>query len=411
MGLDLGLESAGSGLRTAVALELNPDAVKTVKLNRPELPIFNRPIQKVKTDEILKHAGLKVGEAFLVTGGPCCQSFSTAGKRESLGDKNRGGLFRHFKRVVREAQPRFFVMENVKGILSAAVLHRPLNKRGPGWPALSRNEELGSALRVIRRELADLGYYVIFGLLNCADYGVPQKRYRVVFIGSRDGELIELPETTHAEIANGKAEWITLQNALKNLGERKPEYVKFTPERLGFLKQLRAGQNWADLPKRFQKKALGAAYDSWGGRCGFCRRLDWNEPSPTLTTAPDGRATMLCHPSKLRPLTVGEYARLQQFPSDWQFAGSTRQKYMQIGNAVPTGLGHAIGKALLKTTNLTSKQSLAADSKKRLGQVICADSDLEARIKNRPKTMLHPPRLRKNKDLAAARRWLMKTAA
>src|ERR1017187_846984 len=326
MGLDLGLEAAGSGLRTAVALELNRTAIETIKLNRPKLPVINRPIQKVKTDEILKQAGLKVGEAFLVTGGPCCQSFSTAGKRESLGDRKRGGLFRHFKRVVREARPRFFVMENVKGILSAAVRHRPLDKRGPGWPALSRNEELGSALRVIRRELADLGYYVVFGLLNCADYGVPQKRYRVVFIGSRDGELIDLPKPTHAEISNGKPEWVTLRNALDDLDDKKPEFVKFTPERLGFLKKLRAGQNWTDLPKKIQSKALGAAYKSWGGRCGFCRRLDWNKPSPTLTTAPDGRATMLCHPSKLRPLTVGEYARLQQFPPDWQFDGSTRQK-------------------------------------------------------------------------------------
>ena len=411
MGLDLGLEAAGSGLRTAVALELNRMAVETIKLNRPKLPVINRPIQKVKTDEILKQAGLKVGEAFLVTGGPCCQSFSTAGKRESLGDKERGGLFRHFKRVVRDAQPRFFVMENVKGILSAAVCHRPLNKRGPGWPPLSRDEELGSALRVIRRELADLGYYVIFGLLNCADYGVPQKRYRVVFIGSRDGEFIALPKPTHAEFANGKAEWITFRHALKDLNEKKPEYGKFTPERLGFLKQLRAGQNWTDLPKKFQRKALGAAYKSWGGRCGFCRRLDWDEPSPTLTTAPDGRATTLCHPSKLRPLTIGEYARLQQFPSDWQFVGSTGQKYIQIGNAVPTGLGCAIGKALLKTVSLTSKQGLPAECKKHLGQVVCANSELEERLKNRPKTMLHPPRLRKNPDLAAARRWLLKIAA
>jgi DNA (cytosine-5)-methyltransferase 1 len=264
---------------------------------------------------------------------------------------------------------------------------------------------------VIRRELADLGYFVIFGLLNCADYGVPQKRYRVVFIGSRDGELIDLPRPSHAEIANGKVEWITLRHALKNLNEKKAEFVEFTPERLGFLKHLRAGQNWTDLPKKLQQKALGAAYDSWGGRCGFCRRLDWNEPSPTLTTAPDGRATTLCHPSKLRPLTIGEYARLQQFPPDWRFAGSTLQKYMQIGNAVPTGLGRAIGKALLKTANLTSKQGLPANSKKLLGQVVCADQELEARLKNRPKTMLHPPRLRKNPDSAAARRWLLKTAA
>lgn len=411
MGLDLGLEAAGSGLRTAVALELNSVAVETIRLNRPKLSVINLPIQKVTTDEVLKQAGLKVGEAFLVTGGPCCQSFSTAGKRESLGDKERGGLFRHFKRVVREAQPRFFIMENVKGILSAAVRHRPLNERGPGWLPLSRDEELGSALRVIRRELANLGYAVIFGLLNCADYGVPQKRYRVVFIGSRDGELINLPTPTHAEFANGKAEWITLRYALKGLNEKKPEFVGFAPERLDLLKQLQAGQNWMDLPKKLQRRALGAAYKSWGGRCGFCRRLDWDEPSPTLTTAPDGRATTLCHPRELRPLTVGEYARLQQFPTHWQFVGSTRQKYIQIGNAVPTGLGYAIGKALLKTVSLTLKQGLPADAKKRLGQVICPDLVLDERLKNRPKTMLHPPRLRKNPDPSAARDWLLKIAA
>jgi DNA (cytosine-5)-methyltransferase 1 len=302
-------------------------------------------------------------------------------------------------------------MENVTGILSAAVRHRPLNKRGPGWPPLSRDEELGSALRVIRRELADLGYYVIFSLVNCADYGVPQKRYRVVFIGSRDGELIDLPASTHGELANGKSEWVTLRHALKELKEQKPEFTGFTPDRLVFLKKLRAGQNWTALPKNLQRKALGAAYKSWGGRCGYCRRLDWDKPSPTLTTAPDGRATTLCHPVELRPLTISEYARLQQFPSDWQFAGSIRQKYIQIGNAVPTGLGRAIGKALLETADLTSRKGLPTTSKKLLGQVICADPELEERLKNRRKTMLHPPRLRKNPDLAAARRWLLKTAA
>ena len=410
MGLDLGLEAAGSGLRTAVALELNRYAVETIKLNRPELPIINRPIQKVRTEEILEKAGLKVGEAFLVTGGPCCQSFSTAGKRASLSDKERGGLFRHFKRVVQETQPRFFVMENVKGILSAAIRHRPLNKRGPGWPPLSRDEELGSALRVIRRELAALGYSVIFSLLNCADYGVPQKRYRVVFIGSRDGELIDLPEPTHAEYANGKAEWITLRNVLEELDEKKPEFVKFTSEKLGFLKKLKAGENWTALPKRFQKQALGAAYISWGGRCGFCRRLNWDEPSPTLTTAPDGRATMLCHPAKLRPLSVGEYARLQQFPADWKFVGSTQQKYIQIGNAVPIGLGLALGKSLLKTASQTAGQGLPADAKKRLGQVICPDPVLDERLKNRPRTMLHPPRLRRYPNPATARAWLLRKA-
>jgi DNA (cytosine-5)-methyltransferase 1 len=109
MGLDLGLESADDGIRTAVALEINPVAVKTIKLNQPNLPVFNSSIELVSTAEILKAAGLKRGEAFAVIGGPCCQSFSTVGKRKSLGDEKRGGLFRHFTRVVREARPRFFL--------------------------------------------------------------------------------------------------------------------------------------------------------------------------------------------------------------------------------------------------------------------------------------------------------------
>jgi DNA (cytosine-5)-methyltransferase 1 len=407
MGLDLGLESAKNGIRSAVALEINPIAVKTIKLNKPTLPVFNNSIECISTAEILKAADLKHGEAFAVIGGPCCQSFSTAGKRESLGDEKRGGLFRHFTRIVREARPRFFVMENVKGILSAAIRHRPLNKRGPGWPALSPDEEFGSALRVIREELAELNYHVVFGLFNCADYGVPQKRQRVVFIGSRDGEPIYLPHPTHTEATNNcKIPWVTLRDAVGNLVDAKPESVKFTAERIGFLKRLKAGQNWTDLPKQLQRKALGAAYDSWGGRVGFCRRLDWDEPAPTLTTAPDGRATMLCHPSKLRPLTIGEYSAIQQFPTDWKFAGSTRQKYIQIGNAVPIGLGRAIGEMLLAVSGKKSKRT-----RKLLGQVICADSILEARLKKAPRTKLHPPRLRKYPNAKSARVWLQKIGA
>ena len=116
--------------------------------------------------------------------------------------------------------------------------------------------------------------------------------------------------------------------------------------------------------------------------------------SPTLTTAPDGRATMLCHPGKLRPLTVGESPGYNNFlPIGNSQLNS--QKYIQIGNAVPTGLGLAIGKALLETARLTLKHGLPADLKKLRGKLVCADSNLAARIKNRPKTQLNPPRLRK----------------
>src|SRR5690606_24684393 len=121
---------------------------------------IEKRIEEVPTKEILRKAGLKRGEATVVTGGPSCQSFSTAGNRGSVSDP-RGGMFREFLRVVREARPRFFVMENVRGVLSAAVKHRPLNKRGPGFPPLSEEEELGSALKLILDELRSLGYYVV----------------------------------------------------------------------------------------------------------------------------------------------------------------------------------------------------------------------------------------------------------
>ncbi|MCP5557098.1 MAG: DNA cytosine methyltransferase [Verrucomicrobiaceae bacterium] len=402
MGLDLGLESAGHGLQTSVAVEINPIAVETIRRNRPDLPVFNKPIEQVKTSELLKAAKLKAGDAFAVIGGPCCQSFSTVGKRLSLGDDKRGGLFRHFLRIVREAKPRFFVMENVKGVLSAAITHRPLNKRGPGFPPLSADEEFGSALNLICGELGQLGYKVIYSLVNCADYGVPQKRYRVLFVGSRDWEDVRIPEATHFEDAEPR--WVTMKQALLSLEDTEPEYLNFTPGRQRLLKRLKEGENWTALPTHLQKVALGNAFQSWGGRVGFCRRLSSDKPCPTLTTAPNGRATTLCHPTEIRPLSVKEYARLQQFPDDWSFAGSTSQKYVQIGNAVPIGLGRALGACLLK---LKARQTKLNKPK---GVVVCADAKLAARLAKRSKTSLNPPRMRRIKTLAAARLWMKKKA-
>ena len=130
MGLDLGLEAAG--LQVRVAVESNAVAAATIRRNRPSLPLFERPIEDVSTEEILETAGLKVGEALVVSAGPSCQTFSTAGRRQSVAEP-QGMLFRHFLRVVREAKPRFFVMENVRGIMSSALVHRPLAQRGLGF--------------------------------------------------------------------------------------------------------------------------------------------------------------------------------------------------------------------------------------------------------------------------------------
>ncbi len=409
MGLDLGLEAAGFHVR--VAVEINKAAIETIELNRPGLPLMKKSIQRIPTEEILRTAGLRKGEVTVISAGPCCQSFSTVGKRHSVSDE-RGNLFRDFCRIVRGGRPRFFVMENVKGILSAAIKHRPLNKRGPGFPPLSREEKLGSALDLILEELTKLNYYVVFGLLNAADYGVPQKRWRVFFVGSRDGEEIGLPSATHSGLSFGQDDglhrWVTLRRALRGVDGR--NWSDFPQERLKLLRRLRPGQDWRDLPRDLRRRALGAALDSWGGRTGFCRRLSWDKPSPTLTTDPCGRATTLCHPTEDRPLCVEEYATLQQFPRDWKFAGSINQQYIQIGNAVPVGLGVAIGRMLRRVMRITAQRGLTHANYGRRGTVVCGDAALEERLKGRKKTQLHPPRLRKTPDPEAARKWLLASA-
>ena len=114
------------------------------------------------------------------------------------------------------------------------------------------------------------------------------------------------------------------------------------------------GGNWKNLPKDLIPDAMGGAYLSGGGKVGFYRRLSYSQPAPTITTSPAQKATMLCHPTKDRPLSVKEYARIQQFPDEWIFVGSTAAKYKQIGNAVPVGLGKAIGLAIIATANKTA---------------------------------------------------------
>ena len=399
LGLDLGLERAGFEIR--VAVEANKFAADTIRRNRPGLPLIERKIEKVSTEEILTEAGLHVGDAAVLTGGPSCQTFSTAGHRGSLSDP-RGSMFREFLRVVREARPRFFVMENVCGVLSAAVRHRPLARRGPGFPQLRPDEELGSAFLVMLRALRRTGYYTVFKVLNGADYGVPQVRMRVVFIGSRDGEDTQFPRPTHAAQAKGKRrEWVTLKEALAGLLEVEPAFSGLSPRKLKYLAMVPPGGNWRDLPSRFRRGALGGAYVSWGGRNGFYRRLAWDRVAPALTTRPDSKATMSIHPTEDRPLSVREYARLQQFPDDWEFGGGVPQQYIQIGNAVPVGLAEAVGRPLLQLLRRP-----ASGSRDRLKRVVCPDVALVARLVRRERTRLNPPRMRRVKGLQAARRWL-----
>ena len=110
---------------------------------------------------------------------------------------------------------------------------------------------------------------------------------------------------------------------------------------------LKAGQNWRNLPEEIQEAAMGKSYHLGGGKTGFYRRLSWQKPAPTLVTRPNMPATDLCHPSKLRPLSVQEYKVIQQFPKDWKFSGAVIEQYRQIGNAVPVEMGFVAGKTIM----------------------------------------------------------------
>ena len=267
LGLDLGLEQAGFKIR--VAVECNRFAAETIRRNRPDIHVIERKLGDVTTGEILDAAGLGQGEPAVVTAGPCCQSFSTAGQRASLRDP-RGNMFREFLRVVDEAQPQFFVMENVPGVISAAVKHRPLRERGPGHPPLSPQEELGSAFRVILKELVRLNYYTIFDILTAADYGVPQTRKRALFLGSRDGRQLRMPVPTHGEVsANGTRPWVTLREAVQGLRERTTDYYEFPPSKKRMLRLIPEGGNWRDrgwtaslLPTAQLGPSLPCSHDS-----------------------------------------------------------------------------------------------------------------------------------------------------
>lgn len=346
MGLDIGLAKAG--LNVVIGQDFEPTCVETMKANGHN--VLGGDIREIDPQTILDLTGLSVGEPFLVCGGPPCQPFSTAGKRLGINDP-RGSLFMDFIRMIDHIRPRFFVMENVKGIMSAPLKHVPTNERDESDP----DQKLGTVLDVILAEFKKLGYKTVYGILDAVNYGAPQFRERFVLIGSRDHEDIFLPVPTHFQMhQNPEYRWRCVGDVIRGLEDDDGECATLSEERKHYLKMVPEGGNWRDLPKEVIPTAMGGAYESGGGKVGFFRRLSYSQPSPTVVTSPVQKATMMCHPVLDRPLSVKEYARIQQFPDDWKFVGTTAAKYRQIGNAVPIGLGEAIGKALIAVADNTA---------------------------------------------------------
>ena len=186
-------------------------------------------------------------------------------------------------------------------------------------------------------------------MLNAADFGVPQRRLRLVVIGTKQSGIYQLPHPTHAKNgAGGLPRWRTLRDALSGLCEKNPLHSCYTEGFRRFFSLVPAGGNWRNMPVPEQKKALGNAFEAGGGKTGFFRRLSWDEPTPTIVAKPNRKSVPDLPPDQIRPLTVRESARVQGFPDEWVITGSMHEQYLQVGNAVPVGLGRAIGCTLVE---------------------------------------------------------------
>ena len=294
-GLDLGLKQAG--LDIVWANDIYHDAVETYKKNIGD-HIILEDISKISSDSI--------PNCDVVVGGFPCQGFSQANmKRKS--DDPRNKLYLEMIRVIRDKRPKYFIAENVRGILS-------LDK--------------GKVIEQIVYDFNELDYEIKYSLLNCADYGVPQKRMRVIILGVRKdipNNIVFPPLPTHSENADiYLSKWVTIGQALAHYPD--PDLAHNIPN-----------HEYSNFKLKFN------------GHLGH-RIIDPNQPSPTITGRGDekGGVVVLHHPNNTRRMTVRETASVQSFPDNFIFMGTKTSGYRQIANAVPPKLGYILGKMLLK---------------------------------------------------------------
>ena len=349
-GLDIGIHKAGFNVRLCV--ELEQKYCQTLTENFPDWNVKCGNIMDYSKLKVYEEASMKPDEEIsLILGGCPCQSFSTAGKRQAFDDP-RGQAMLKYAELIEELQPKVFLLENVRGLLSAALKHRKIENRGKNHEPYLEEELPGSALKYLLAEFKS--YDVQYKLVNAANYGVPQKRERVIIVGTRKdlGIQFKYPTETHTKSGgNQKSKWISFKQILDDLKLiGKHNFVSYSNERLKYMKMIpKGGGNWRNLPPDVAIEAMGGAYNSGGGKVGFFRRLKLDEPAPTLLTSPHQKSTNLGHPFEDRPLSMEEYLEVQGFPRGYKVAGTINDQYTQIGNAVPVQLANVIGSAIRKT--------------------------------------------------------------
>lgn len=322
------------------ANEIEKDISVAYTLNHPNVKMINCDINDLtreKLEETLD--GQKVD---IVVGGPPCQSYSTVGKRRM---DDRANLFMQYKRVLQIIQPRGFIFENVIGILSM---------------------DHGHLFERVQAEFEEIGYTLKYRVLDAVDYGVPQRRERVILVGFKGANPFEFPTPTHGD---GRKPYVTLKDAIGDLPTLKSgqqldyydrdvdnEFLRFVRSSSCPLTEHAAPKNGAHLIKIMEALQDGQSKDDLpedirpkSGYGNTYAKLWWEKPSTTITRNFACPSSSRCvHPRDSRAMSIREGARLQGFPDDYLFYGSDGMKRLEIGNAVPPLLSVAIANQMLK---------------------------------------------------------------
>ena len=320
-GLALGLEQAGFdhiGL-----IEWDKAASETLIKNRPKWNVLNEDVEKVAERDLEAEFGVKKYELDLLSGGAPCQSFSYAGKRLGLDDV-RGTMFYHYATFLHKLQPKMFLFENVRGLLT---------------------HDKGRTYETILGIFEDEGYITTHQILNAWDYGVPQKRERLITIGIRS----DLIDKTSFEFPKPHKYKPILRDIKLDVEPSADECARYSENKAKVFSLVPAGGYWRDIDPAIAKEYMKTCWFMGGGRTGILRRISLDEPCLTVLTNPGMKQTDRCHPLEVRPFSYRENARIQTFPDDWEFCGRLSERYKQVGNAVPVNLAKEIGIAIRKS--------------------------------------------------------------
>lgn len=373
----LAIGTARAGFHHETLIEWDADACQTLRLNAREGAIHAGNWNIVSGDISAYDFKQHRGSTDFISGGPPCQPFSLGGKHR--GNEDHRNMFPQAVRAVREIQPKAFILENVRGLLRknfanyySYIIHQlrfpdVAPKGDEEWTNhLARLEKLGTG-----GKHKGLRYNVVFRLLNAADYGVPQHRWRVLIVGVRADLGIEFsfPEPTHEEDALLYDQWVTGEYWNRHRIAKKnrplmPSSLSKRVERLGTFWTGTMLQPWrtvrdatCDLPQIAIGKTCGKTANhylnpgarSYEGHTGS----ELDQPAKALKAGdhgvPGGENTLKLPDGSVRYFSVRECARIQTFPDEWHFAGSWTESMRQLGNAVPVKLAEVVATRLHNT--------------------------------------------------------------